>query len=70
MNKSLAAFFLPVEFQDAGNRMQSLQQISADWDKIRAFTAERIKDAEDIAQMLSLRVDAEVAYAMSLEKIS
>jgi uncharacterized coiled-coil protein SlyX len=25
MNKSLAAFFLPVEYQDTGNRSHSLQ---------------------------------------------
>ena len=70
MNKTLAAIFVPSEFQDISKRAQILQQIYSDWDKQKHFSNERIKDTEEIVYILSQRIEAEISYAMRLERIS
>ena len=49
MNRSFAALFLPVEYQDSENRTKSLLQIYADWDKLKVYISERVLEAHDVA---------------------
>jgi Asp-tRNA(Asn)/Glu-tRNA(Gln) amidotransferase C subunit len=71
MNKTIAALFTNLELnnQEAGSRTASLQQIYQDWNQLKVFTAERIKETDDVAQMLQVRVDSEIQYAARLEQI-
>jgi hypothetical protein len=70
MNRTFAAFFLPAEYQNNTERANSVQQIYADWERLKVFTNERLRDAEDVSELLALRAECESTYAMRLERIS
>ena len=55
---------------DYSTRNASLQPLYADFEKQKEFYGQRRKETQDVIDMLSDRVEAELTYAMRLDKIS
>ena len=51
-------------------RNDALHALFEDFDKQREFYFLRRKETQDVLDMLSDRIEAEITYAMRLEKIS
>ena len=55
---------------DYSTRNASLAPLYADWEKQKEFYAQRRRETQEVIDMLTDRVEAELTYAMRLDKIS
>lgn len=70
MARSIASIFIPTDFLEQKQKNNSLNLIYVDWEQQKKFFSERIQEADDVVEMLSQRVQSELAYAMRLDRIS